>query len=104
MVTMIKPEKKNRVLIRPAATLRAERKARQTASEENDLQKYLKQAVDCIELAHANGKSEVHSLTYPDSVVKALRAKGYTVKYYRAGHMGDMDSHVISWDKEDSDD
>ncbi len=42
-----------------------------------------------------NGELDV--LPLPPDVVKMLEEAGYTVKFYRAMGMGDMDSHRITW-------
>lgn len=83
--------------LRPASELTAEREAKKAARQTKDFSKYLADAVRLIEEAHRKGQHSVCSLTFPDAIVKELRANGYRVKYRPACGMGDVDSHEISW-------
>lgn len=85
--------------LRPAADLQAERQARLDKRRNAGHEAALRTAIEKIEEAQRGGQTSATYLTFPDSVVKALREAGYRVTYSKACGMGDMDSHTISWSK-----
>lgn len=85
--------------LRPAEQLRLEAAARAVARERSDHESAMADAVRLIEQAHREGRTECSYLTFPETVVEELRARGYRVTYQKACGMGDVDSHRIQWSK-----
>lgn len=84
--------------LRPAAELRDERARRRTRVTTDTHERALSQVIELIDKAHSKNETSVTYLTFPESVVDALRNAGYRVRFYRASNFGDVDTHEISWD------